>query len=230
MANKTLNIPSGSTRIIIGIKPVPGHDATFKHRVMGGTWVTPTTGDSQLSSTATALGYSLLAAENTGTTQRSCTIYLSGYTASDSAYEGTAEGFSSITITQAAAYVPPTPTTIITVTCAGDIGSLSELYFGLATANTASAIVASGYTVGLDVEEVASYTLQSTTQPMYLFFKGNTTQTLSLGVGSDSRYYPWVGGSMTGRYTVTTTWQSSGQSVSSWSSGLHHYCPIYATT
>lgn len=129
---------------------------------------------------------------------------------------------------------PPTPTGPgeLTITFNGTIGSLSELWFGLATANTASAIVASGYTVGNGVETILTYQVQSTSQPLYLFYKGNTSATINVGVGSGPEYAPWIGGTSVGityPLSVNSSWQSKGVAVNSWLAGRNYSCPLYGS-
>lgn len=131
-------------------------------------------------------------------------------------------------------YDPPTPTDpTITIYYTGNIGSATQLWFGIATANTTSAIVASGYTVGNDIEEICSYTLPSTGTPIYLFYKTNTSTTINMGIadggGSAMNYQVWLGttGSQTRPISVRTSWYSNGVSVTGWQYGMHHSCTIY---
>ena len=127
---------------------------------------------------------------------------------------------------------PPTPTGpgVLRITFNGRIVPLGELWFGLATANTASAIVASGSTVGDDVETILEYQVQSTDQSLYLFYKGNTSATINVGVGSGPEYAPWIGGTSAGttyQLSVNSSWQSKGVAVSSWNSGTNYLCPLF---
>lgn len=131
-------------------------------------------------------------------------------------------------------YGPPTPSNpILTVYYDGHIGGASELWFGLATANTSSAIVASGYTVGSDVEEICSYTLPSTSTTLYLFYKANVSTTINMGIadsgGSSMNYQAWLGttGSQTRPISVTTSWNNNGAGVTGWQNNMHHVCTIF---
>lgn len=172
-------------------------------------------------------------------------------TNTDPEYEGTTSLTKTWTVTQAGnsglpsptinstgvsyeSYGPPTPSNpILTVYYEGHIGGASELWFGLATANTTSAIVASGYTVGSDVEEICSYTLPSTSTTLYLFYKANVSTTINMGIadsgGSSMNYQAWLGttGNQPRPISVTQSWYGNGAAVTGWENNMHHVCTIF---
>lgn len=101
MANKTFNIPANGAKIPLVIDPVPYAGATLKYTAPA--WITPSSGEITITGSDTGeRGYYQVLTASTNTTQssRSGTINISGKTAQDPSYQGIAEGYSSITVTQ----------------------------------------------------------------------------------------------------------------------------------
>lgn len=101
MANKTFNIPASGAKIPLVIDPVPYAGATLKYTAPA--WITPSSGEITITGSDTGeRGYYQVLTASTNTTQssRSGVINISGKTAQDPSYQGIAEGYSSITVSQ----------------------------------------------------------------------------------------------------------------------------------
>ena len=101
MADKTFNIPANGAKIPLVIDPVPYAGATLKYTAPA--WITPSSGEITITGSDTGeRGYYQVLTASTNTTQssRSGTINITGKTAQDPSYQGIAEGYSSITVSQ----------------------------------------------------------------------------------------------------------------------------------